>query len=418
MRSTILLLVAYVCTLHASPAGADTHRPSRDEQIRAVFYPYRQGPVRVEGIVPGMTIDATNAHVAAPVLPAELLTHLQAGDFAITVQDTTDMPLRDEYIQATVAHSAHVELGDGELQHYVAGLPFPLLDPNDPRAGEKAAWNHRYRDRGDTVQFWPSTEHRTSNGTVERADRLYIALFFGTHRPQPERNLPQWEQEGVYSKTYVRTLAPSDVEGNQTLSYSFTNDTLSEVVWLYDVRTRRTRKLVDNPYQAGGGGELLMEDRSGFAGYIHAYEWRYLGEQVLLVPGPIQAPESRWGGRGNWYPVDPWELRRVVVVEARPKGSHPMYSRRVLYIDLQTWATLCAFAYDLAGNHKRTFLMTYFHPQFNPWQNPVWTPQIASQTSIDYQRQRASIFQTHRALTNHPLNPHRFSVAGLMLYGK
>ena len=161
-----------------------------------------------------------------------------------------------------------------------------------------------------------------------------------------------------------------------------------------------------------------MEDRSGFGGYIYAYEWKYLGEQVLLVPGAIQADESTWGGRGNWYPMDPWELRRMVVVEARPKGTHPVYSRRVLYIDAQIWVTSYAFTYDLAGNHKRTFLMVYRHPQFNPRKQEVWIPQIATQASIDYQRERASIFQTHKVLYNQPLNPHRFTLAGLMLQGK
>jgi hypothetical protein len=74
--------------------------------------------------------------------------------------------------------------------------------------------------------------------------------------------------------------------------------------------------------------------------------------------------------------------------------------------------------YDHAGNHKRTFLMVYRHPQFNPWKHDVWVPQIATQAAIDYQRQRASSFQTHKVLYNQPLNPHRFSVAGLMLQGK
>jgi len=106
------------------------------------------------------------------------------------------------------------------------------------------------------------------------------------------------------------------------------------------------------------------------------------------------------------------------VVEARPKGEHPVYSRRMLYIDLQTWVTSYAFTYDHAGNHKRTFLMAYLHPQFNPWKQEVWIPQIATQASIDYQRERASIFETRKVLYNQPLNPYRFTLAGLMLQGK
>ena len=417
MRNTPVVvfgLVIISTVLRWGPVQAD----DQNERIRAVFHPYRQGPVRAEGITPGLRIDVTNAQVASAVLPPELLHYLQAGDFTITVQDTTDMPLREDYIQATVRYSAQVELGEGQLKNYVAGLPFPLIDPEDPAAGEKAAWNHRYRDRGDSVQYWPTNELRNSNGGIERADRYYIAYLFGMHRPEPDENLSQWESSGVYSKQYMRTLAPSDLEGNQVLSYSYNDDTSSDDLWAYDVKTRRTRKLVDNPYQAGGGGELLMEDRSGFAGYIHSYEWKYLGERTALVPGPIRAADSTWGGRGNWYPMDPWELRRVVVVEARPKAAHPMYSRRVLYIDQQTWSTLYAFTYDLAGNHKRTFLMVYRHPEFDPWGSQIWAPQIASQASIDYQRERASIFETHKVLINQPVNPHSFSVVGLMLQGK
>jgi hypothetical protein len=390
----------------------------QQERMLAVFHPYRQGFPQVEGIRPGMTIDKTNYQVANTVLPPEILRYLQAGDFTITVQETTDMPLRQEYIQVTLAHSPHVEVGEDTLKNYVAGLPFPLIDPQDPRAGEKVAWNHRYRDRGENVQYWPTNELRNSSGGVERADRFYISSFYGMHRPATAWNLSEWEEGGIYSKQYMRTLAPSDVEGNQTLSYSYDKDTSSDDLWVYDVKTRRARKVVDNPYMAGGGGELLMEDRSGFAGYIHSYDWKYLGEQVLLVPGPIKAAESTWGGRGNWYPLDPWELRRMVVVEAQPKGAHPVYSRRVLYIDPQTWVTSYAFTYDHAGNHKRTFLMVYLHPQFNPWGHDVWVPQIATQASIDYQRERASIFQTHKVRYNQPLNPYRFTLAGLMLQGK
>ncbi|MBI3801655.1 MAG: DUF1329 domain-containing protein, partial [Deltaproteobacteria bacterium] len=309
--ATCLLVLSWVL-----PVWGQVQSDDQQERMLAVFHPYSQGFPQVEGIKPGMTLDKTNSQVASTVLPPEILKYLQAGDFTITVQETTDMPLRQEYIQATLTHSAHVELGEGQLQNYVAGVPFPLIDAQDPRAGEKAAWNHRYRDRGENTQYWPSNELRNSSGGVERADRFYTASFYGMHRSQTTSNLAQWEDDGIYSKQYMRTLAPSDAEGNQTLSYSHDKDTSSDDLWVYDVKTRRARKVVDNPYQAGGGGEMLMEDRSGFAGYIHLYEWKYLGEQVVLVPSPIKAAESTWGGRGNWYPMDPWELRRMVVVEA------------------------------------------------------------------------------------------------------
>ena len=60
-----------------------------------------------------------------------------------------------------------------------------------------------------------------------------------------------------------------------------------------------------NPYVSPGNGIVLMEDRSGFLGYIHDYDWTYLGRRVVLPPGPIKAAEPTWGGRGMWYLTDP-----------------------------------------------------------------------------------------------------------------
>jgi hypothetical protein len=162
----------------------------------------------------------------------------------------------------------------------------------------------------------------------------------------------------------------------------------------------------------------LIEDRSGFLGYIHHYNWRYIGEQVVLTPGPIRAAEPTWGGKGNWYLVDPWELRHALVIEATPKATHPLYSRRLLYLDAQTAAPLYALVYDHAGNHKRTFLLAYRHPDFNPWGNEVWFAQTAAQASIDYQLEQATNFHVYKILHNRPVNASRFNLISLMLYGR
>lgn len=414
-----LFLLFFVLSVGLMPAWGQAPEDRTQEKILSVFHPYRQGPPWVEGITPGMKIDKNNFQAAQEVLPPEILKYLQAGDFAITVQETTDMPLREAYIRATLDSYGKTELGDGEVKGYVAGLSFPLVDSQDPQAGLKVAWNHRYRDWGETSQFWPTSEMRNSSGAVERTTSFYAVSMHGMHQPEPSKNHPEWEKEGILIKRYMRMLAPSDMEGIQVLSYLYDKDTVANDQWVYDPKTRRTRKAVYNPYEASEGGELLMEDRGGFGGYIHDYEWKYLGEKVVLAPGPIKAAEPTLGGRGRWYPVDPWELRKAVVVEAKPKESHPVYSRRVLYIDLQTYVTLYALAYDREGNHKRTFFLVHLHPEFDPWGNETWRiPRIAAQLSIDYQRERASIFQTHKVAQNEPLEEKMFETGALTRYGK
>jgi len=410
------LLVFSTLAALVNARAADT---AEQAKVRDLLFPYRDGPTKVAGITAGMTLDKSNAHVAKDVLPPELLDRVAAGDLSFTVQDTTNTPLRTEYVEATVNNIGKTALGDNLLQNYEGGLPFPLLDLQDPNAGKKAAWNYRYRDRGDSVQYWPTNEHRTGSGTLERSEAFYIVMMFRPHKPDAQDRREAWNRSGTYGKRYMRIVAPSDAEGRQIVSVTHEDDTRLDDQWVYDPRTRRTRKVVYNPYEAPGNGQLLSEDTSGFNGYVHVYDWKYLGEKVVLAPSPIKNTAPTLGGRGGWYPVDSWELRKAIVVEAKSPSSHPLYGRRLLYLDTQTYTNLYTFAYDHEDKHRRTFLQVYFHPEFNPWNNPVWLPQLAAQLSMDYERDRASLFQTHKVVYNADLNETRwFTVMALMLHGK
>ena len=391
---------------------------STREQILQNFSLYQEGFPALGDIRPGLKIDQTNAQTVSAVLPAELLTYLSAGEFSFTIQQPTDLPVRQAYIDATLAHHDGVVVGREELQHYVAGRPFPVLEVSDPEAGLKAMWNFRYRDQGDNAQMRADMSLVNSSGAVERSQAFAFSILYGMHRPEADKNIPQWEQEGIYSKNYNLVLSPADAEGSQLLMVARDNDSIPLDQWAYDPQTRRIRKIVYTPYISPSQGVILIEDRNGFLGYISAYDWKHLGEKTVLVPGPIRAPEPTYGGKGGWYFVDPWELRRAMIIEGTPTFSHPLYSRRVLYIDVQTSLPLYAFAYDHAGAHKRTFLCTTRHPDYNPWGNDGWYAYIAAQSSIDHQLERASLFQITKILYNRLLPPSQFTVMTLMLRGK
>ena len=416
IRFALLIFVGigfWLFPLH-SQAQTDSSR----DRIMQRFSPYRAGSPQVEGISPGMTLNSSNASAAAAVLPPEILSYVAAGDVSISIQETTDLPLRQAFIDATLQSYEGVVVGEEELQNYVSGLPFPLLEPQDSQAGLKAVWNLRYRDQGDTSQMWAINALLNASGTVERSSRFAFMSLYGMHRIDPAKNVAAWENQGVYTKRYSQMLAPSDAEGNQLIGVTYDNDALPQDQWAYDPKSRRTRKIVYNPYVSPEQGVLLIEDRSGFLGYIADYDWTYVEEKVVLTPGPIKADKPTWGGKGNWYFVDPWELRQAVVVEGKPKNGHPMYSRRVLYMDVQTALPLYALTYDHDGNHKRTFFLIPRHPEYDPWDNKEWFAQIAAQGSIDYQLERGNTFEIYKILHNRPMNPNKFSVMALMLSGK
>src|SRR5215203_6564342 len=124
-----------------------------DSVVQATFYSYAVEKPAVPGLTPGTTISKDSWEVAKDYLPPEILERIQHGEFFFSIQETTNLPVSEAYIEATKKYADQVKIGaDGELEGYVAGLPFPVLDLNDPHAGLKAAWNARHRDFGDVMQ--------------------------------------------------------------------------------------------------------------------------------------------------------------------------------------------------------------------------------------------------------------------------
>ncbi len=412
-----VLLILLVCGL---PVQADVAQTADlTEKILAEFYPYRQGAPQVEGITPGMTINKNNAQVAATVLPPEVLKVVQAGDLEITVQATTDLPVREEYINATVAHAAQVAIEpDGTLSNYVSGLPFPLLDPADPQAGLKLGWNLRYRDRADISQSWGTTSLLNSSGNVERSSSSLYTRMYGMYRPDPERNIAQWAEDGVLYKDYSITLRPTDVEGAQSMGIRHNQDTKEDDRWIYDPKTRRTRKIVYNPYDAFSGLTFLSEEFSGFEGHVYAYDWRFVEDKVVLAPGVVKGEAVHLGGTCNCYPVDPWELRWVRVVDMIPRVANHPYGRRRLYVDRQHYSPLFSVIFDKEDQHWRTFFFSFGHPDYSTLNRGLRVPMFVGNSWVDYKTGRATVWIPSKNIYNRPLPAQFFSVGAMMRQGK
>jgi hypothetical protein len=361
----------------------------------------------------------SNAQVAAAVLPPEVLKVVQAGDLEIAVQATTDVPIREEYIAATIAHAGQVTLGpDGTIQNYVSGLPFPLLDPADPQAGQKIGWNLRYRDRADSLQNWGTTNVLNSSGSVERSTSSYYARMYGMHRANPGRNITEWVQDGILYKEYSVTLSPIDVEGAQFMSKRHNQDTAADDRWIYDPKTRRTRKIVYNPYDASQGYTFLSEEFSGFEGHVYAYDWKFVGEKVVLTPGVVRGEAVHLGGTCNCYPADPWELRWVQVVDLVPRVPNHPYGRRRLYVDRQHYSPLFSVIFDREGQHWRTFFFSFSHPDAHPLNPGLRVPMFAGNSWVDYKAGRATVWTPSKSIYNKPMPAQFFTVGAMMRQGK
>jgi hypothetical protein len=401
-----------------SPADAE---PLMSESQPALSSAKTEAP-RHSDILPGTTIDQHNWQTAEHLLPQEILHVIQAGDFAFTVQETTDFPVRSAYQTATETYAQQVSLDGGtRIEGYQGGRPFPVLDASEPRAGEKAAWNLLYRDMPKALELRVTMQSVNNAGVVTMQNQGRMQARYGLHRVGEEQNDPQWQERGVYMKATFQLLAPADLEGQVRILTVHDDTALTHEDLSYSPQNRRIRRSYANVLGLMGGGryEVLMEEQPPFffIGYTQAYQWTYQGEQTLLMPGFLRAEHLTFGGKNNWYPNAAWELRRVVVLEAVPKASHP-YGKRTFYLDAQTYAPLCVLSYTPQGEFMRLGLIIHGHPDFVPGARGTSIPVPMGATWVTPSRDRASQFIALRPTFKEDDSPRRYEMMELLRRGK
>jgi len=409
------MVISLVCLLW-QPAHAEI--PSA--VIQQMFYPYAAGKPSVDGLTPGTTISKDSWEPAKDYLPSEILERIKAGEFAFTIQETTDLPVSEAYIEATKQHAEQVKIGaDGELADYVTGLPFPVLDPADPQAGLKAAWNLRHRDFGDIMQVWNTFRILPESGSADREIENYYVVAYGMHRPQTDGVNPnKWEKEGILYKEFFHILSPFDLKNTLSLKHRYVRDQANDDNWTYTPASRKIRKVIIKHEEASYDSGFLNEDFFGFWGYVRSYNWKFLGVRRRLAPVGAKVASTTFGGRAGWYPVDPWELREMLVLEGTPKASDHPYSKRMLYLDQQMFVPVYVVFYDRQGKHQKTLFELYGNPKFNPGNEQVRVPVWIGESMIDYENKNASMTIMTKALYNAPLPDDFFNLDKIAARGQ
>lgn len=374
-----------VLTLGAALASTSaTAQENSTADVDSSFYPYRNGVPTHAVAVPGAVVNAGNADQAKDALDPALYEQIKKGWVEIAIGETTSFDLHPNYVQATRDHLNGTTLGatPGEINGFVAGRPFtgePRAD--DPRAGEKLAWNYKYGyNWGDNAAIYPFywKFRDLESGKVERTIKFNFHFLNLKHRvnqdPVPEfaRNPSE-----LFRAIYVQVLEPFDVKNTQLLIHRFEDDLKRDNAWLYLGFQRRVRRLATGQVtDAFLGSDLMIEDFEGYNGRISDMAWEYKGTKNILLPfynhNDLELATDlkdssgyqfvEFGGKGGCYPNITWQLRKTYVLESRPLNeSHPI-SRRVHYVDAQTFTLPRTLIYDRKGDLWKTFTIGQAHP--------------------------------------------------------
>jgi len=339
----------------------------------------------------GELIDANNWQKAADLLPPPVIEMLKTHGLVIKVGESKDYPFPSEFVEATKKYAGTAKLEDN-LLGYQAGLPFPEINPKDPNAGIKIAWNYQYHCEPEQRYFPKATfVWNNKNGAIERtatlADRKL--LYVGRTMTPPIPELPN--PDGIIYKELLQLYDPKDVAGIGFLQIRYKSEKKDDDTWAYVPALRRVRRMsAAQRTDAYIGTDIAIEDFYGFSGKITEFDWKFITrKKVLAIRDTERQPATFGGPKYKWCPLDmPWQAREVNIVEVISKlKSHP-YSKRIIYLDAQ-WAD-CFYSeiYDKKGEFWKLWIQ--------PW---YWWPQhrlftYPASDMIDFQALHATTVPT------------------------
>ncbi len=308
------------------------------------------------------TIDGTNYQQYA-----EFLSPGQQALFA-KYPETYKMPIYQsrrsasypQYVyDASIANASSAELlNDGNgLKNATIGVPFPM-----PQNGLEAIWNHILRFRGTEVTREGGQVAMTESGAytyIGFDDQLKFRYA------EPGVTAAEIMEDNILFKFKQEVTEPSRLAGTALLVHETVDQvTQPRQAWTYNTGQRRVRRAPNVAFDTPGtasDGLRTTDDFDMYNGSPNRYTWELKGKQELyvaynsydlhsdqitydqiLTPGHINPEFTRY------------EKHRVWVVEAtiKPEFRH-VYSKRVYYIDEDSWQILVGDLYDDRGGLYR-----------------------------------------------------------------
>jgi hypothetical protein len=263
----------------------------------------------------------------------------------------------DAVYDAVKANATSAQLiveGKGGVAKATVGPPFPI-----PQNGVEVVWNHNLRWRGMRISFTDGVAAVTRRG---RYGIIYSAVEVAYPYAFPPESPFRSKYPNLMLALRSKVIQPAQLAGEGTLILEPINQTGNpRKVWTYNPNLRRVLRSPFFAYDKSvpNTDNLQTVDELGlYNGPPDRFEWRLLGKRELYVPYNAYRLDSAHVKNDAILQkkhINPdlarYELHRVWVVEGnlKPEMEH-VYSRRVFFVDEDSWKILVSESYDLEGN--------------------------------------------------------------------
>jgi hypothetical protein len=297
---------------------------------------------------------------------------LQNG-MTIWVADTIHYEWPPLYKEATEKYASQVKLSpDGrELLNYVAGAPFPRIDPNDPQAAVKWMWNYEQGPRfTDNVGCGWNVELVNANGERERffGSNFWRRMMWRGRLKMDPKPLAPHDPPLTYTEQWGPLHDPPDLKGAGVLNFRYSPADVPDDSYMYLPELRKVRRLsISNRSDAFWGTDIDIDAIWSFNAKIPFWTFKILAEKKILHPFHTggYAQREAWcaqpdgtSGLKSFFVCSNWELRDMLVIEALPTGySQYAFSKRLIYLDKESFDSSWLEGYDQGGQLWKTWYM-------------------------------------------------------------
>jgi hypothetical protein len=364
------------------------------------------------GLEVGDVLDRSNWQLATDLLPPEILRHYEKGDYRnpIVLYPLDHHHWEKSFLEATEENANRLDVDErgsiidrqtGKQPPYFYGIPFPNIDPNDPKAGVKIVWNQ-------FLAYWHggSSFNRALVAMMSRTgmDRQIIANgwfhFYDGQSPRYRKENPL----NLQSQFLGVAVTPADLEGTASLTWRYRDPAKRDSVWAFVPALRRVRAVSPANRSDGYlGSDISGDDGFFFDGKPEDFEWKLVGKRDALrlvdplsVQGPVPIEPLPGGGwvvltdrnpptfgfkdpdwKGvTWAPSDAALAKRPFwIVEGTPRDKYYLYGRIELWIDTITWDGAWNRKFSWAGEHVHTYqLLARTNHAAGPPEDREWLP--------------------------------------------
>lgn len=406
-------------------------------------------------VVPGDVIDKSNWEKAEGLLPGPVLEWVKKGDFVLNVgelhynQAEYFVPAIKESMKRNVGkyelndQDIIVDATTGKQPQFIEGLPFPKLDPNDPKAAAKAMYDKHYN-----IFCYGNIEypfHVYWVGRNTRFEREIWSYYINSplQGDPGARKLPN--PDDIERYTVFSLKSPFDVAGIALLLWRY-NGAKSDVNFSYLPAVRRVRQMSpSNRSDAFVGSDFCIDDAWGYDGKINVFDWKLDRLQEALVPYLNPDPEQllknergewvttpsvkpteygwqteSWKG-APWAPVNYiWVKRPLWVIKCKAKDPYYNYGTMEYWYDPELYFPKYDVIYDRSGAYWKTMLLG--HQAFQSQDGQMKFMIISCQHMIDERTQHSSIVENYskRNIWRHfvQMDLNDFSLAGFKKFCK